>query len=96
MDRGPPTPLLPGKEDGDVVVYATRDGTEALREAFAMFDVDQSHTLTVGELKAILTRDGSVLSDDDVAQILADGDTNGDGVLDIDEFVKLMTSRPQG
>lgn len=64
-----------------------------LRAAFAAFDIDGSGTLTAAELAAALTRKGGgdALSEEDAREIIEFADANGDGVLSIDEFVKLMS-----
>ena len=55
-----------------------------LRAAFDTFDTDGSGSLSVAELKAVLTRPGTgiTISDEDIVRIIADFDTNGDGVTD--------------
>ena len=53
------------------------------REAFNVFDADGSGALSVAELRAVLTRPGggTPLSDAEVEAIIAEFDTNGDGVM---------------
>jgi Ca2+-binding EF-hand superfamily protein len=43
----------------------------------------------------VLRRLGAEASDDDVASMVAIADTNGDGVIDFEEFKKLMSTRFQ-
>ena len=65
-----------------------------LENAFAVFDIDKSGTLSAAELKDILTREGNnTLSEADAQEIINKADTNGDGQLDISEFIQLMRSR---
>ena len=65
----------------------------ALRAAFAAFDTDGSGTLTAAELAEALTRKGggNPLGEDDARELIQSVDANGDGVLSIDEFTKLMS-----
>ena len=67
-----------------------------LKAAFAVFDTDGSGTLTPDELKAILTRPAygrpPRFSSEQVDAIVKQFDTNGDGVLSFDEFVKAWSS----
>lgn len=65
----------------------------ALRAAFAAFDTDGSGTLTAAELAAALTRKGggNPLGEEDARELIESVDANGDGVLSIDEFTKLMS-----
>ena len=52
------------------------------RDAFNMFDKDGSGSLSVEEVKAVLTRPGGgvPISDAEAAALIAEFDTNGDGV----------------
>ena len=71
--------------------------SSAVRKAFALFDTDGSGTLTAEECLAILTRGASEeekemmgMSVEDAQEIIDDFDTNGDGVLSIDEFAEAF------
>jgi len=71
------------------------DAPTSLRKAFDTFDIDQSGTLDAEELLQILTRQtqhGAALSADDAKALIAMFDTNGDGVLDFDEFLGVMSA----
>jgi calcium-dependent protein kinase len=63
---------------------------EKLEIAFNMFDTDRSGTITVDEIREAL---GNGNSDDDNlwSQIVKEADKNGDGVIDLTEFIHLMT-----
>ena len=68
-----------------------------LTKAFAAFDKDNSGSIDKDELKAILTRKGAAcegltFSDEDAEELLESFDTNGDGVLQLTEFIELMLS----
>ena len=65
-----------------------------LRKAFQTFDKDKSGTLTKEELCAILTREGGgqALSMDVAEALILEFDKNGDGVLDMDEFVACWSA----
>jgi len=68
----------------------------ALEAAFKVFDTDGSGTLTADELKAVLLRPAngnpSSFTSDSIDEMLAMFDSNGDGVLSIEEFVAAMSS----
>ena len=66
---------------------------EKLKKSFAAFDTDGSGALTHEELKAALTRPGggAPMSDEDVAKLIKEFDANGDGVIQVEEFVAMMT-----
>lgn len=62
---------------------------ENLKIAFQMFDTDGSGTITVDEIK--MTLDGGQLADDEAWDlILKEADSNGDGCIDLKEFIELM------
>ena len=62
---------------------------ERLANAFNTFDTDGSGTLSKDEIKAILTRPGtgSTMSDEDAEAFIGMFDSNGDGVLNLQEFL---------
>jgi calcium-dependent protein kinase len=67
---------------------------EDLEIAFNMFDIDRSGTITVNEIKMILN-DGDCQDDAVFHEIMKEADTNGDGVIDLREFLNLMSSTIQ-
>ena len=58
--------------------------------AFGKADVDNSKTVDLSELVDILTELHPSASPDDAAGLLKAADTNGDGVLQLDEFMRLF------
>jgi calcium-dependent protein kinase len=65
---------------------------ETLYRAFQMFDVDRSGFITVEELKMVLG-DGNSFSEDVWKALLKQVDTNGDGVIEFNEFLELMIGK---
>ena len=66
---------------------------QRLRSAFSQFAVHDS--LSATQLKAILQRQaggGTSMSDADVATLISNFDYNGDGVLQLQEFLDAMSS----
>ena len=64
---------------------------ENLMLAFKMFDKDGSGDISVDEIKRIFN--GVHLEDDHLwRKIIDDVDSNGDGLIDLKEFIGLMTS----
>ena len=65
--------------------------TERIQRAFELFDTDGNGSLSIAELKAVLTRPGGghALTDKEVTAIIAEFDANGDGELQIDEFALM-------
>eukprot|EP00300_Choanocystis_sp_HF-7_P034648 c4754_g1_i2.p1 GENE.c4754_g1_i2~~c4754_g1_i2.p1 ORF type:complete len:337 (+),score=87.16 c4754_g1_i2:54-1064(+) len=60
------------------------------KEAFAVFDTDNSGYITLDELRRIMTTYGEDMQDDEVEALFKEIDTNEDGKLDINEFVELL------
>ncbi|KAL3474600.1 hypothetical protein BJX99DRAFT_231295 [Aspergillus californicus] len=69
------------------------DPEAELREAFAVFDRDNSGTIDADELRQVLRSIGEGVSDEDVDDMLREADVNGDGSIDYQEFVRLMTEK---
>jgi len=66
---------------------------EKLHDSFLMFDDDYSGYLTADEVLKILMRmtpDGCELTEDDAKVFIEEFDRNGDGMLDVNEFIIAM------
>ena len=71
----------------DLTYVAPEITEEQLSAAFKVFDKDNSGTLTVEELMAVLTHPGTGTSftEEDAKMIVAQHDTSHDGVIDYKE-----------
>lgn len=85
MDIGP-RPKRNANEQTEEMAEEAR-----LREAFALFDTDGSGSLSVEELRTVLSRPGSTLSDEEIQALIDEFDEDGDGEMQFEEFVKLWT-----
>ncbi len=63
---------------------------ERLKEAFELFDVDKSGTITIDEIKKILGCNAEEIDEAEWKQIVEEVDENGDGEISFDEFQKMM------
>jgi len=62
---------------------------EEIKAAFAVFDTDKSGSLSVDELRAILTRGVKpMISEAEVDEVVAAFDKDGSGTLSIEEFAE--------
>ncbi|XP_040049023.1 troponin C, slow skeletal and cardiac muscles isoform X1 [Gasterosteus aculeatus] len=68
---------------------------EELAELFRMFDKGY-HTrngdgyIDLEELKTMLESTGEAITEDDIEELMKDGDKNNDGKIDYDEFLEFM------
>merc|ERR1711860_253968 len=69
------------------------DQTEALREAFRIFDKDKSGYIEAREIALTAQALGEALSEAELREFMAEADLDGDGRLNYNEFVKIMTSK---
>ena len=78
--------MMPNMDTGG----QTDNAEEHLKEAFAVFDMDGDGTITADELKSIMKNLGETLSDEEVEEMVKEADIDGDGVIDYNEFCRMM------
>ncbi|XP_060585615.1 calmodulin-like [Ruditapes philippinarum] len=66
---------------------------EQLREAFKVFDKDGNGKLNANELKQSMTNLGERLSKEDIEYMIKMADVTGDGNVNYEEFIRVMTSK---
>ncbi|XP_045187366.1 calmodulin-like [Mercenaria mercenaria] len=66
---------------------------EQLREAFKVFDKDGNGKLNAAELKHTMTNLGERLSKEDIDYMVKMADVTGDGQVNYEEFIRVMTSK---
>ena len=71
----------------------TEDEVLEIREAFDLFDTDHSGEIDVAELKQALMNLGIDTKNQTLQNMLADIDKNGNGNIDFDEFIDIMTAK---
>ena len=62
-----------------------------LREAFRIFDKDKSGYIDGREIILVTSTLGQALSQEELEAFMAEADLDGDGKLDYNEFVAMMT-----
>jgi len=77
----------------DLMWQRSKDVTDRqmATEAFTIFDRDQSGYMTEDEIQIALQAFGVHLSDEEISTVMQEWDTNGDGVLDVEEFVDMAS-----
>ena len=74
----------------------TDDEIEELRQAFDLFDTDGSGTIDPKELRVAMQSLGFETKNQTIYQMIQDIDKDGDGDVNFDEFLEMMTSRLAG
>lgn len=69
------------------------DSEEELREAFRVFDKDGNGYISAAELRHVMTNLGEKLTDDEVDEMIREADLDGDGTVNYEEFVTMMTAK---
>mmetsp|Transcript_4909 Transcript_4909/g.12229 ORF Transcript_4909/g.12229 Transcript_4909/m.12229 type:complete len:151 (-) Transcript_4909:199-651(-) len=73
----------------------TGDQIEEFKEAFALFDRDNSGTITADELGVIMKSLGKNPTDDELDAMIAEVDEDGSGEIEFPEFLALMAKKLQ-
>lgn len=68
-----------------------KDNIQDLRQIFLEADIDGSGFLDVGELYTAIKKMGADVSEDELANLMAEIDVDKNCKIDIDEFIQLMT-----
>ncbi|PAV22664.1 Ca2+-binding EF-hand [Pyrrhoderma noxium] len=66
---------------------------QEIKEAFELFDTDKDRCLDYHELKVAMRALGFDLKKAEVLKILRDHDKTGHGLMDYEDFVKIMSER---
>nr|WGM49164.1 NEMOb [synthetic construct] len=70
-----------------------RDTEEEIREAFGVFDKDGNGYIGAAELRHVMTNLGEKLTDEEVGELIREADIDGDGQVNYEEFVQMMTAK---
>ncbi|NXQ33071.1 CALMS protein, partial [Alaudala cheleensis] len=69
------------------------DSEEEIREAFRVFDKDGNGYISAAELRHVMTNLGEKLTDEEVDEMIKEADSNEDGQVNYEEFVRMMTEK---
>merc|ERR1712168_818738 len=82
--------IVPIDDNGDAVL--TDAQYQAFQEAFELFDKNGGGTIDAAELQKTLDDCGIYVNGDDLVEIMLSLDHDGNGEVDFDEFLNLMTN----
>jgi len=68
------------------------DPDSELLAAFAVFDEDNSGSISRKEMKKLMKKLGQKLSDEELDAMMEEVDTDNDGQIDFEEFKSMMRS----
>ncbi|XP_054844189.1 uncharacterized protein LOC129335564 [Eublepharis macularius] len=69
------------------------DGEEEIRDAFRVFDKDESGYISAAELRHVMINLGEKLTDEEVDEMIREADVDVDGKLNYEEFVRVMMEK---
>ena len=69
------------------------DVESEILEAFKVFDKDGNGLISASELRHIMTSLGEKLTEEEVDEMMREAEADGEGQVNYDMFVKVMTSK---
>ncbi|CAD7946054.1 unnamed protein product [Amoebophrya sp. A25] len=70
-----------------------RNSREEINKIFKLFDEDNSGKVSFRNLKRIAQEIGETLTDDELQEMIDEADRDGDGLINPDEFYRVMRKR---
>uniref|UniRef100_A0A0B6ZYL6 EF-hand domain-containing protein n=1 Tax=Arion vulgaris TaxID=1028688 RepID=A0A0B6ZYL6_9EUPU len=77
---------------GGISENSQQDEEEELRQAFRVFDKSGCGYITPSDLRAVLQCMGEELTEEEIDEMIAEVDIDGDGRIDFEEFITCMRS----
>ena len=70
-----------------------RDSKEEIHKVFKLFDEDNLNKITFKNMKRIAAEVGEKIPDEELKEMLEEADRDGDGMLNFEEFYRIMRRR---
>ena len=70
--------------------FEEKSTREEIMKAFSLFDADNTGRITFENLKQVAIELGENLEDDELREMIAEADRDGDGGVDREEFYRIM------
>merc|ERR1712070_1369817 len=67
-----------------------KDQKDDLLKAFSLIDDDQTGKISLKNLKRVAKELGETMTEDELVEVIAESDKDGDGELSVDEFLAVM------
>merc|ERR1711907_720250 len=67
-----------------------KDQKDDLLKAFSLIDDDQTGKISLKNLKRVAKELGETMSEEELLEVIAESDTDGDGELSVEEFLAVM------
>ncbi|XP_048736680.1 calmodulin-beta-like [Ostrea edulis] len=75
---------------GGISEQSAEDEEEELRQAFRVFDKGGCGYITASDLRSVLQCMGEDLTEEEIDEMIAEVDIDGDGRIDFEEFIACM------
>ena len=74
-------------------MMANKDTREEIIKIFRLFDDDKTGKISFRNLKRVALELGETLNDEELLEMIEEADRDGDGLLNFDEFYRVMRRR---
>lgn len=75
---------------GRIMKSSDQCDDEEFQEAFRVFDLNSDGFITANELHSVMTSLGEKITNDEIAEMIAEVDKDDDGRIDYEEFVRML------
>ena len=82
--------LLDAFTDAMAERIASRDPTDEIKRAFELFDEGNTGKITLATLRKVAKDLGEVMTDQELEEMIAEADSDNDGQVTLEDFIKLM------
>jgi len=66
------------------------ESAEEMRAAFEIFDLNSAGNISAVELKQVMSSIGETISEEEINDMIREGDADGDGMINYEEFVQMI------
>ena len=75
-----------------MALHTNQEMTEdEMREAFRVFDKDERGNIPEAEIRNVLAALGEDITEEEIEELILEGDADGDGCINYGEFITMMT-----